>query len=64
MQGLAVLLTVGSLLALAGCTSELDECGKAYPTGSAAYKSCWRAILQRQSEQLDRQRALQFRAKD
>jgi hypothetical protein len=64
MQGLAVLLTVGSLLAFAGCTSELDACRRAYPTGSPAYKTCWRAALQRQSEQLDRQRALEFRSRE
>jgi hypothetical protein len=64
MQGLAVLLTAGSLLVLAGCTSELDACRRAYLTGSTAYKTCRRAALQRQSEQLDRIRALEFRSRD
>ena len=64
MQGIAVLLTLGSFLALAACTSELEECRRAYPEGSAAYNACWRAVLQRQNEELDRIHALELRARD
>lgn len=59
-----MLLLVGSFLALAGCTSELDECRRAYPEGSAAYNACWRTVLQRQNEELNRIHALEFRARD
>lgn len=64
MQGIALLLTLGSLLALAGCTPELDECRRAYPEGSAAYNACWRAVLQRQNEELDRQLILDRRGRE
>jgi hypothetical protein len=64
MPGIAVLLTVGSFLALAGCGLELDACRRAYPAGSAAYKACGRAVFQRQNEQLDRLRAQEFRARE
>ncbi|MGH7054776.1 MAG: hypothetical protein ACREFK_03360 [Stellaceae bacterium] len=60
MRGLVMLLAIGSFLALAGC--EMDEC-KAYPPGSAAYKTCINAVLQRQSGQQDRQLRMDFRGK-
>jgi hypothetical protein len=58
MQGVAILLAIGSLLVIAGCTPELDECRRAYPEGSAAYNACWRAALQHQNEELNRQQRL------
>lgn len=63
MHAAALLVLAGSLLALAGCASELDECGKAYPAGSAAYKTCRNTVLQRQNAEQDRQLRLDFRGK-
>jgi hypothetical protein len=64
MRGMAMLLTLGSLLTLAGCGSGPEECRKAYPSGSAAYESCRRAVLQRENAQLNRMEGLEFRARD
>lgn len=61
MHAAALMVMVGSLLALAGCAA-IDEC-RAYPTGSIAYKACRNAVLQRQSAQQDRQLRLDFRGK-
>lgn len=64
MRRIALLLIVGSCLALAGCESyQLQECRWANPPGSPGYAACWKAELHRQSEEMDRQRALSFRGK-
>jgi len=62
---LAMWMTVGACLALAGCASpQLASCQRAYPPGLAGYQSCWRAELQRQDEEADRQLLLNRRGKD
>jgi hypothetical protein len=47
---IAVLLTVGALLALVGCESIQEKCRKEYPADPAAAESCFRAVLQRENE--------------
>lgn len=61
IHGLVMLLTIGAILALAGCT-EIGEC-KAYPPRSAAYKTCINTVSQRQSERQDRQLRMDFKGK-
>jgi len=60
----ALLLAVGSLLALAGCESVLEACQKAHPGDPAAAQACFQAVLQQQSEQLDRLHAEEFRGRE
>jgi hypothetical protein len=54
MRRVALLLTVASLTALAGCESPQEQCRKEYPASAAAYQNCWRAVLQCENEQQDR----------
>jgi hypothetical protein len=47
---IAVVLTVGALLALAGCETIKERCQKEYPADPAAQESCVRAVFQRENE--------------
>jgi hypothetical protein len=48
MRPLAMLSTLGLLLALAGCSTS-GECGKMGAPGSSAYQTCVNTILQQQN---------------
>jgi hypothetical protein len=58
------IVVAAALSILAGCQSpQLSACEQAYPKGSAGYQACWADELQRQSAELDHQRAEEYRAR-
>ena len=65
MRRITMLLTLGACAAITGCdVPGLAACRQANPPGTPAYQDCWRAELQRQDEDANRQRFLNFRGKD
>lgn len=63
MWRLAMLSTLGLLLALAGCSISGD-CRKMGAPGSSAYQTCVSAILQRQNQLQDQRDRSDWRGKD
>jgi hypothetical protein len=62
MRRMATWFGIGACLALAGCGSpQLAACKRA---SAAGFENCWRAELQRQDEDADRQLMLNRRGKD
>jgi hypothetical protein len=63
VRKIAMLVAVGALSALAGCTTALDECRKLYPAGSAAYQACFNAELARENRRLNQLHASEYRGR-